>query len=245
VTIVADEYERSGEFLDLMMAPPWTQYGPAVAEALAGVPAHAGPVVDVGAGGGLGTMVIGRTMPTVEIVAVEPSTALRSVLLSRMNGDAGLRERVTVLAERFLEAGIPTRLGAVVAMNVIGHFPPPERRAVWGLLAERLGPGARAVLNLLPPHEAVAVPEFRAAQAHLGRRRYEAWGRAEPAGADSVTWRMTYRVFHEEELVHEVEVSYAWWVLTEWRLRDELGEHGLRLAPTGPAELAMYLVTAA
>ncbi|MFG1688772.1 hypothetical protein ACGFNP_52100 [Nonomuraea sp. NPDC049269] len=84
-----------------------------------------------------------------------------------------LHQRVTVLPEGLLEAVLPEHLGAVVAMNIIGHFDPGERRQIWRLLAERLMPGGRAVLNLQPPGEPVPAPEFRGAEVQVGRRAYE------------------------------------------------------------------------
>ncbi|MDP4511315.1 class I SAM-dependent methyltransferase [Nonomuraea turcica] len=236
---MADEYEQSAEFIDVMIAPSWEATSPALAEALRGV---SGPIVDVGAGGGHGTRLIAATVADAEILAVEPSPGLRSVLLARVNESAELRDRVTVLPEGLLEAELPDRLGAVVAMSVIGHFDPAGRRQIWALLAERLLPGGRAVLNLLPPTQAMAVPDSRFADVRLGRRRYEGWGRAEPAGPDRLTWHMTYRTYHDDRLVGEVQVDYDWWVLDGQRLKEELSEHGLVASHTGPEELGMYVI---
>lgn len=235
-----DQYERSAEFVDVMLAPVWTALEPVLAEALRGAP---GPVVDVGAGGGHGTRVIARAMPQAEIFAVEPSPGLRAVLLARAGEDPELRERVTVLPGDLLRAELPPRLGALVAMNVIGHFDSAERRAIWQLLAERLLPGGRVVLNLQPPAEPVAVPLARLSELRIGRRRYEGWGRAEPTGPEQVTWHMTYRVFQDGEPAEEVEVEYAWWVLGHEGLRAELAEHGLHVSPTGPDGLGLWCVT--
>ncbi|MEU6408093.1 ferredoxin [Microbispora sp. NPDC046933] len=237
-----DQYERSAEFVDIMLAAHWSALGPALVEALHG---GAGPIVDVGAGGGHGTRAIAQAVPGAEVVAVEPSPALRSVLLARVNESPELRDRVTVLPGGLLQAELPPRLGAVVAMNVIGHFTPAERHLVWDLLARRLLPAGRAVVNLQPPAEPVRVPQARFSDLRIGRRRYEGWGRAEPAGPGQITWHMTYRTFQDGHLTEETAVEYAWWVLGEDRLRAELGEHGLRLDPTGPAELGMYVITRA
>jgi hypothetical protein len=206
---VADQYKRSAEFVDVMIASHWAALAPPLSQALRGV---TGPIVDVGAGGGQGTRVIAEAVPEAEIVAVEPSAAL------------------------------PQKLGAVVAMNVIGHFDPAGRQRIWSLLTERLVPGGRAVLNLQPPTEPMTVPESRFADVRVGRRGYEGWGRAEPAGPDRITWRMAYHTYHDDQLVDELEVAYAWWVLDERQLRAELGGHGLAPAPTGPAGLGMYLI---
>ncbi|MFG1706613.1 class I SAM-dependent methyltransferase [Nonomuraea sp. M3C6] len=232
-----DQYERSAEFLDLLLAPHWPELGPPLARALHGVP---GPVVDVGAGGGHGTRVIAEAVPGVEVLAVEPSPGLRSVLLARVHDTPGLRERVTVLPEGLLQARLPARLGAVVAMNVIGHFDPAERAALWDLLVERLVPGGRAVVNLQPPTEAAAVPEFRGGDVRIGRRRYEGLARAEPAGPEQLTWHMTYRTHQDDELVDEVKVSYAWWLLSEERMVAELGGRGLKVQAAGPG---MYVIS--
>ncbi len=244
-SVAVDQYERSAEFIDLMMASYWAGLKPVLTDALQGLPADVGPAVDIGAGGGLGTAVIGRAVPSIDIVAVEPSPALRAVLLSRVNHDPGLRDRVTVIADGFLEAALPTQWGAVVAMNVIGHFSPRQRSEIWALLGQRLDRRGRAVVNLQSPHEPGVVPPFRAAEVRLGRRRYEGWGRAEPAGETGVTWHMTYRVFQDGELVQEVEAAYPWEVLGEQRLRSEVGKHGLTLTPTGPGDLGMYVITPA
>ncbi|TDC24422.1 hypothetical protein E1265_09730 [Streptomyces sp. 8K308] len=128
----------------------------------------------------------------------------------------------------------------IAALNVIGHFPPVERRALWRLLATRLAPGGRALLNLQPPTQPVAVPETLAATAHVGRRRYEGWARAEPAGDTTLTWHMTYRTLHDGRQVAERTVSYPWHLLNETTLRAESEVAGLRARPLGPPELGLY-----
>ncbi|MGN9837266.1 class I SAM-dependent methyltransferase [Nonomuraea sp. H19] len=239
---MTDQYERSAEFVDAMLAAHWTVLAPALTEALRGMP---GPVVDVGAGGGHGTRVIARAVPEAEIFAIEPSPALRAVLMARTYESPDLRDRVTVLPSGLLQAAMPPRLGAMVAVNVIGHFGPADRHAIWQLLGERLLPGGRAVLNLQPPAEPTVVPQTRFSELHIGRRRYEGWGRAEPSGPGQVTWHMTYRTVQDGEPAEEVEVSYAWWVLGQDQLKAELTENGLQAAPTGPADLGLWLITRA
>lgn len=239
---MTDQYERSAEFVDAMLAPHWTVLGPALAEALRGAP---GPVVDVGAGGGHGTRAIAQALPEAEIFAVEPSPGLRSALMARVYESPELRDRVTVLPSGLLQAALPPRLGALVAMNVIGHFDPADRHAIWKLLAERLLPGGRAVLSLQPPAEPTTVPQTRFSELRVGRRRYEGWGRAEPAGPGLITWHMTYRAIQDGEPAEEVEVSYTWWTLAQDQLTTEVTEHGLQAAPTGSADLGLWLITRA
>ncbi|MFB4275425.1 trans-aconitate 2-methyltransferase [Nonomuraea sp. MTCD27] len=174
---MTDEYERSAEFVDVLLAPHRAGLGPPLSAALRGT---TGPIVDVGAGGGQGTRVIANSVAEAEIVAVEPSMTSRTTLPARVSENAELRDRVTVLPEHLLEAALPHRLGALVAMNVIGHFDAAGRQAIWTMLADRLAPGGRAVLNLEPPGAPVTVPESRFADVRIGPRRYEGRDRAEP-----------------------------------------------------------------
>ncbi|GAA2787558.1 class I SAM-dependent methyltransferase [Saccharopolyspora taberi] len=240
---VIDHYAESAEFIDLLISPFWKEFGPVLAGAVETTGPGSGVVVDIGAGSGCGTVVIGNALPGAEIHAVEPSAGLRSVLLARINSDESLRGRVTVLPEDFLRARLPDRWDLVVAMNVIGHFSAAERKEVWRLLSQRLAPQGRAVLNLQPPAEPVAVPESLAATAHLGRRRYEGWARAEPAGHDALTWHMTYRTHHDDDLVDERTVAFHWNLVTESRMRDELADAGLELRTLPPAEFGAYVIT--
>ena len=214
-----DEYQRSAEFIDIMLAEPWRAFGPVLADALTGIDTSGSPIVDVGAGGGHGTAIIANTVQGAAVLAVEPSLALRSVLLARVNADPRPAQ-VTVLAEDLLNAQLPARLGAVVAMNVLGHFDSDQRKRIWTLLDERLAPGGVMVPNLQPPTTPAAVPETHGSTVCIGRRRYEGWARAEPAGTTQLTWHMTYRTYHDDTLVDEVKVSYAWWAFTEGQLRD-------------------------
>ncbi|MFI0470709.1 class I SAM-dependent methyltransferase [Saccharopolyspora sp. 5N102] len=239
---MTDEYAESAEYIDILISPFWDDFGPALADAIKAID-PTGPVIDIGAGSGCGTLAIGDALPAAEIFAVEPSAGLRSALLAKVNSHESLRNRVTVLPEGFLEAELPDRLGLVVAMNVIGHFSPAERRDIWKLLAERLAPGGRAVLNLQPPSEPVNIQEAVASTGSIGRRRYECRARAEPTGDGTLTWHMTYRTYQGDEVVDQREVSYSWHLVAEPQLREELAQAGLRLHPLEPTDLGMYAIT--
>jgi tRNA1(Val) A37 N6-methylase TrmN6 len=99
-----NDYRESAEYVDIMSRDAWRELGPLLAEALEGV---AGPVVDLGAGSGLGTLVIAKALPEAEIIAVEPSSGLRAVLLSKVYDDPELARRVTVLDTDAQHATLP------------------------------------------------------------------------------------------------------------------------------------------
>lgn len=235
-----DEYQRSAEYVDVLLAEPWQVFGPLVAAGLADVDPAAGPVVDVGAGTGRGVLAVAAALPEVEILAVEPSAAMRAVLMARVAADDDLRRRVTVVAGDLTSVRRPGPFAAVLALNMLGHLDRVARKAFWVSVAGRLAPGAPALVNLQPPAEAVEVPEIPASEVTLGRRRYRGTGRALPTGADQVTWHMTYQTVEDGVVVAEERVSYAWWVLSNAGLRAEAAAAGLDVAPIGPDEAALY-----
>ncbi|MFC7329776.1 class I SAM-dependent methyltransferase [Marinactinospora rubrisoli] len=239
---MADHYEASAEFIDMMIAPWWEQAGGVLTGALAGLDPAAGPIVDAGAGSGRGLALIDRAVPGADLLAVEPSPGMRAALFARLLPDERLRSRVTVLPCGLLDARLPDRLGAVVALNVIGHFPPADRQRLWETAARRLSPQGRVVLNLSPPHEPVRIPPARMADVRLGWHAYEGWAEAEPSGEGRLTWRMTYRVLDGARTVSEAVVEYDWWLLTEDGLRAETAAHGLAAEPHGPRETGCYIV---
>lgn len=241
---MVDPYERSAEYLDLMIAGAWESLGPALTEVLHEVKAAAGPVVDLGAGTGRGVATICAALPGDEpVLAVEPSAAMRAVLLARVHDDPELRERVTVLGEGATQDPLPDGLRAIVAMNVLGHLSPVERRALWANAARRLAPGGALIINIAPPVRPEHVPRARLASVAVGALRYEGWGSAEPSGADEITWRMDYRVLRDGRPVSEVTVDYRWWVADESALAEEAAEAGLVMRPTGQPELGLQLLT--
>ncbi|KAB1915628.1 trans-aconitate 2-methyltransferase [Micromonospora sp. AMSO31t] len=233
---MTDDYQISGEYLHLLSEPAWQALGTPVAEALRGA-SGAATLLDVGAGTGLGTEVLAGAVPDGDVVAVEPSPVLRAVLLSRIAARPDLRQRVTVLAGDALGVDLPDRLGAVLAMNMIGHLSPEGRRLFLRRVAERLVPGAPLVLNLQPPAEPTSVPFEVFAAVPVGRHTYEGGGSAEPSGPDSVTWRMRYRVLDADgTTVREDHAAYHWHVTASEVLLAELAEAGL-VGEVGPLDV--------
>lgn len=224
VTHIYTEYADSAEYLHLLSAPLWTSLRARLVAALGGVDATAGPVLELGAGTGLGTDVLLDTLAN-ELVLVEPSASLRAVLLARL-ADRGAAGRVTVFPCGAGEAPQPARLAAAVGMNMVGHLAPPVRAALWDDLARRLAAGAPLVLNVQPPPAAVEVPQLPWTGVRVGALTYEGTGRAAPTGADSVRWRMDYRTRREDAVIASTHADYDWWVLSAEGLVAELRAAG-------------------
>ncbi|MEV0218324.1 class I SAM-dependent methyltransferase [Streptomyces sp. NPDC050704] len=239
-----DPYERSAEFLDLLIAGTWQSLGPALGEVLQQVRAGSGPVADVGAGTGRGVRAICAALPGDDpVLAVEPSSVMRAVLLARVHEAPELRERVTVLAQDAAHASLPDGLRAIVAVNVLGHLPPDERRFLWESASRRLAPGGALIVSVTPPFVPERIPRTRMATATVGALHYEGWATAEPSGADEITWRMDYRVLRDGLPLSEVAVDYRWWVASEGQLAEEAAEAGLVMRAAGKPDLGLQLLT--
>ncbi|QOC93446.1 class I SAM-dependent methyltransferase [Micromonospora craniellae] len=224
---MSDEYQIAGEYLHLLSEAAWQALRTPVTQALRGAAGDA-TLVDIGAGSGLGTEVLAATVPDGDVIAVEPSPLLRAVLLSRVAAHPDLRQRVTTLAGDALGVELPGRLGAVLAMNMIGHLDPDGRRTFLRRVAERLVPGAPLVLNLQPPAEPTPVPFTVFGEVQVGRHTYEGGGSAEPSGSAAVTWRMRYRVLDTDGAVlREDHADYRWHVVAPEVLLTEMADAGL------------------
>lgn len=224
---MADLYAVAAEFIELMSRETWQWLGPALAECLDGVDASAGPVLDLGAGPGLGTEVVLDAVAGATVLAVEPSPALRTALFTRVLSRPDGPARVTVVPGTLGEVTLPQRLGGMIGMHMLGHLSTAQRRELWQELASRLAPGAPAVVNLQPPAEPVAVPPTEFVTCTVGHRRYAGSGQAQPDGPESVQWRMTYRTFEGDDLVDEAEARYHWWTIAPAQLLTETAAAGL------------------
>jgi methylase of polypeptide subunit release factors len=67
-----DAYAVSGEFIDVLSQDAWRALRGPISRALRAAVPSQGPIVDVGAGTGLGALVAADTVPDTEIIAVEP-----------------------------------------------------------------------------------------------------------------------------------------------------------------------------
>ncbi|MCQ8193863.1 class I SAM-dependent methyltransferase [Streptomyces rugosispiralis] len=241
-----DPYERSAEYIDIMIADAWDTFGPALAEELGGVEAAEGTIIDLGAGSGRGVRAVCAALPDDSpVLAVEPSPCLRAVLLARIHEDTRLRRRVTVDSGDALNCPLPDRIRALLAMNMLGHLPPDQRQELWARVVPRLAPGSRILLSLAPPTAPVHVPPSLMANLTVGDLTYEGWASAEPSGDQQITWHMAYRTLRQGRPLSEVTVDYEWWVLAGPELARELAGHGLSLRPVGQADLGLYVASLA
>jgi SAM-dependent methyltransferase len=225
------EYDAAAEYLHLLSEPTWTGLRGPLAHVLARADPHAGTVLELGAGTGLGTDVILDTIPQAPVLLAEPSPHLRAVLLARLAPRSD-RDRITVHPGGASDVPLPDRIAAVAGMHMIGHLSPTERSALFRSLAARLTPGAPVVFTVQPPDTAVEVPQFPPFSVPLGTLRYEGTGRAIPTGPESIRWTMTYRTLDGDIPLSEATAEYDWWIVSAPALAAELRSAGMTVTAT-------------
>lgn len=185
-------YAVTAQFYDAVTEEAHAAVDARIAAALIGLDTSVGPIVDIGAGTGLTTRAIAAALADAAIWAIEPDPAMRPALMTRIWGNLDLRQRVSIIPTGICVAPLPPLIaGAVLGASLV-HFSPPDRARLWALLADRLGPNGRVVVEVQCP-KAVALPETRMAATRIGQVDYEGWASAELLGDDRQRWRMTYR----------------------------------------------------
>jgi uncharacterized protein YceH (UPF0502 family)/phospholipid N-methyltransferase len=224
----------TAEFYELLATAHWERTGIELLDLLDGVDPSAGPIVDVGAGTGIGLPYLRAAVPDAELYAIEPSRAMRTALHTRLLLDPSLTGRVTV-DPRPLAESLPERASAVVLSAVLGHLDRSERSLLWRYAAEHMPSGAPVVVEILPPYRPVVVEPTRYKSLPVGRFTYEGWQSGEPADDRTMRWVMTYRVLDGDALVSERSVTSTYRCWSPDDVRHEIEAHGLTMTEHGDA----------
>jgi SAM-dependent methyltransferase len=131
------------------------------------------PILDIGSGTGRTVIAIAESIPDADILAVEPSDAMRAVLTHQVVHREDLRKRVTIISEPVSNIDLPEKLGAVVAYGVIGHLDLTARKKLWKKLIPRLPKGAPIFVELMPMDKPMNFPVMPTMKVEIGRCLYE------------------------------------------------------------------------
>lgn len=217
-------YETMAEFHDLFMIEQWRRLAPALVDAFS----HLGPqdtVVDPGAGTGLGATTV-ASVTAAQIWAVEPSVAMRSVLLHHVAASPDLSARVSVVAGSVPDNldELPPLVHGVLAMHMMGHLSTGARSAWWRWLATSLASGGVALVTHQPAYADVTDAGDPVAECRIGAHTYRVTYLADPPGE---TFRSRYDVLDDTRVIRTVEVAGHWRTITIDDLRSEAAEHQL------------------
>lgn len=231
----ADPYgTATAEFYELLATAHWERTGLELLDLLEGVDPAAGPIVDVGAGTGIGLPYLLAAVPDAEVYAIEPSKSMRTALHTRLLLDPSLHGRVTV-DPRPLSEALPERASAVVLSAVLGHLDGVERSLLWRYAVDHMPAGAPMIVEILPPHRPIVVEDTRYRSLPVGRFTYEGWQSGEPADDRSMRWTMTYRVLDGDSLVSEQRVTSTYRCWSPDDVRQEVEPLGLSMTEHGDA----------
>ncbi|GLY32374.1 class I SAM-dependent methyltransferase [Kineosporia sp. NBRC 101731] len=178
-------------------------------------------------------------MPEAEVLALEPSQAMRSLALARVAAHPHWHARVTVRPEDFFSATLPARIGGAAMLGTLRHFDPGERAALLAELASRLPVGGSVLLDLQAPQHPQRVEPFEFTAAVVGQLTYRCIGEAWPVQGELMRWRMSYLVLDGERVLEENTAEHLYQHPDPRDLADEARQAGLSMERLGESEFWM------
>ena len=215
-----DFYLHNADIYGALVRPFAAPVSTALTEILAATRGGDRHALDLGSG--IGTALPALATRSTRLYAVEPSAAMRAGLMAIVAADDALAARTTVLGGTLDRVAhlIPTTLGAVTALNVIGHLDDEALAGFWELIASRLAPGAPVIISLQGPLDGAPVPWTDFGTSRVGDLTYRTEGRAEPQagtgdrGARTMRWTMRWTTATSDGEILETRQA-----TTTWRLR--------------------------
>ena len=203
-----DAYAISAPVYDLLNASFRPGQVAALERLIPLVRAESGPVLDIGAGSGLNTVFVLERLPEARVYALEPSTAMRALVLTKVAAHPEWFDRVTIRPEAFGAAPLPDAISAAILLGVLGHFSPDERAALFAALAARLPEGGAALTDLQPPCRPARVESYEIASARIGDLTYSGLAEGWPLDDERMHWKMTCRTLEGDRVLAEETTEY-------------------------------------
>ena len=161
--------------------------------------------------------------------ALEPSTAMRALVLTKVAAHPEWFDRVTIRPEAFGAAPLPDAISAAILLGVLGHFSPDERAALFAALAARLTEGGAALTDLQPPCRPARVESYEIASARIGDLTYSGLAEGWPLDDERMQWKMTCRTLEGDRVLAEETTEYLFRHPDPEVIRAELRATGLSL----------------
>jgi hypothetical protein len=228
-----DQYATTAGAYDLFAGPYRAGQLAALDEVRARFRPEVGPLLDVGAGSGAICEWLLTQVADAEVLALEPSHAMRSLLLARVAAHPEWFERITVWPDDFFSTPLPPRIGGAILLGVIGHFDAGERAAVLAELAARLPEGGAALIDLQDPETPRRVEPFEFLAATIGRLTYKGISEGWPVDDERMRWRMSYLTLDGERILVEDTVESVHHHPSPQTVADDAAQVGLAIERLG------------
>lgn len=221
-----DHYQPASGAYDLFAAPYFPSQLAALEQALPNFLTLNGPILDIGAGSGMVSEQLLQRLPAAQVVAIEPSSAMRSLLLGRIAREPRWFPRITVRPEGVFDAPLPDRLGGALALGVLGHFTPHERKTLLTELSSRISTGGAFLVDLQHPEQPCRVEAYEFTAATVGDLEYRGIAEAWPIGDAMMRWKMTYRVLDGKTTLSEETLEHVYHHPSPQQIRKEAMSSG-------------------
>lgn len=224
----SDSYAATAEAYDFHIAAQRQGQIAALEELRPRLSTEFGPILDIGAGSGLNSAWVLEHAPGAEVVALEPSPAMRSLALGRIAAHPEWCDRITIRPEDFFSATLPSTIGGAILLGVLGHFDPGERAAVLAELAARLPRGGAALIDLPEPETPARMEPVEFTSAQVGQLTYRTIAEAWSEGDELLRWRITYLTLDGERVLTEETAEHLYHHPSERTVMEEARQVGLR-----------------
>jgi len=197
-------------------------------------------ILEIGAGTGLITTVL-ADLSTAEIYALEPSAAMRGVLLSRLSARPELLSRVTVLPCDALSVKLEDPADVIVMINVLYGLEPDYRRLLWPTLATSLEGAGLLIFTWREGGPPLRGPLREIGARQVGRHTYTVLSEVLDSDGEACRARYVYRVSDGASVLSEEEITSYSYRPSREILRNELESAGFVLAKEAEGLLAWRL----
>ena len=197
---------------------------------------HQGIILDIGAGTGKVTVKVAKLASNKEVIALEPSSYMRTAFMTRMMEHKELERQITIFPLGVSEYTFDEKVSGILCMGVLGHLSVQERQELWKKLENTLEAGVPVLIELLDQRFLSASEESRISVAIQGRLRYETYITSiKQLNQTQWEWILTYRIFDGKRLVKQIKSPMSW---TYESVEEVLGEltkvhfRGVKLSDT-------------
>ncbi|WP_405163237.1 methyltransferase domain-containing protein [Nocardia sp. NBC_01499] len=231
---LVDPYEVAALYYDLTVSHPIgnTTPQPSFFASLADVRQR---VLEIGAGTGRTTLAVAERARSVW--CLEPSPAMRSLLLNRVQHSALPPDRVTILPFRELPETLPGRFDYAVLAGVLGSVAHDDRPRLFRTIAGHLTHGAILASDMFGDTDFSPASPVLIAEARLGEIRYTTHVEVTdavsgPEGGIAET-KYVYRTYLGSQLLTEEEQVQVRHGTTRSIVIEQLNEAGFTVLAPG------------